>query len=84
MKAPNISSWFGRGAIAAPPDIESAALRSDRFRLEREGEWRRLEDIIKRMEGGGLKRIADNDLLALPTLYRTAASSLGGGARDLA
>ena len=76
MKAPNISSWFGRGAIAAPPDIESAALRSDRFRLEREGEWRRLEDIIKRMEGGGLKRIADNDLLALPTLYRTAASSL--------
>jgi uncharacterized membrane protein SpoIIM required for sporulation len=76
MKAPNISSWFGRGTIAAPPDIESAALRSDRFRLEREGEWRRLEDIIKRMEGGGLKRIADNDLLALPTLYRTAASSL--------
>ncbi len=76
MKAPNISSWFGRSAIAAPPDIESAALRSDRFRLEREGEWRRLEDIIKRMEGGGLKRIADNDLLALPTLYRTAASSL--------
>jgi hypothetical protein len=76
MKAPVISSWFGRGAIAAPPDIESAALRSDRFRLEREGEWRRLEDIVKRMEGGGLKRIADDDLLALPTLYRTAASSL--------
>jgi uncharacterized membrane protein SpoIIM required for sporulation len=76
MKAPVISSWFGRGQVAAPPDIESAALRSDRFRLEREGEWRRLEDIIKRMEGGGLRRIADDDLLALPTLYRTAASSL--------
>jgi uncharacterized membrane protein SpoIIM required for sporulation len=76
MKTPRISSWFGRGVIAAPPDIQSAALRSDRFRLEREGEWRRLEDIIKRMEGGGLKRIADDDLLALPTLYRTAASSL--------
>lgn len=76
MKAPNISSWFGRGTIAAPPDIESAALRSDRFRLEREGEWRRLEDIVKRMEGGGLRRVADDDLLALPTLYRTAASSL--------
>lgn len=76
MKTPRISSWFGRGSIAAPPDIESAALRSDRFRLEREGEWRRLEDIVKRMEGGGLRRIPDNDLLALPTLYRTAASSL--------
>lgn len=76
MKAPAISSWFGRGAVAAPPDIESAALRSDRFRLEREGEWRRLEDILARMERGGLKRIADDDLVALPTLYRTAASSL--------
>lgn len=76
MKAPLISSWFGRGSIAAPPDIETAALRSDRFRLEREGEWRRLEGIVKRMEGGGLRRIPDDDLMALPTLYRTAASSL--------
>ncbi|AOL93761.1 stage II sporulation protein M [Porphyrobacter sp. LM 6] len=76
MKAPIISSWFGRGAIAAPPDIESAALRSDRFRLEREGEWRRLEEIVARMERGGLRRISDDDLIALPALYRTAASSL--------
>jgi uncharacterized membrane protein SpoIIM required for sporulation len=76
MKAPVISSWFGRGAVAAPADIESAALRSDRFRLERESEWRRLDDIVKRMEGGGLRRISDDDLIALPALYRTAASSL--------
>ena len=76
MKAPILSSWFGRGAIAAPPDIESAALRSDRFRLARESEWRRLEDIVARMERGGLRRIADEDLIALPALYRTAASSL--------
>lgn len=76
MKAPILSSWFGRGEIAAPPDIASATLRSDRFRLEREGEWRRLEEIVARMEKGGLRRIADEDLLALPTLYRTAASSL--------
>ena len=76
MKAPILSSWFGRGAVEAPPDIESAALRSDRFRLEREGEWKRLETILVRMEKGGLKRIADDDLMALPALYRTAASSL--------
>ncbi len=76
MKAPILSSWFGRGAVAAPPDIASAALRSDRFRLEREREWQRLEDIVKRMERGGLRRIADDDLIALPALYRTAASSL--------
>ena len=61
MKAPVISSWFGRGQVAAPPDIKSAALRSDRFRLEREGDWRRLEDILARMERGGLRRIADAD-----------------------
>lgn len=76
MKAPTLGSWFGRKEMAAPADIESAALRSDRFRLERESDWRRLEDIIARMEKGGLKRIDDDDLLALPTLYRTAASSL--------
>ncbi len=76
MKAPVLSSWFGRTAVAAPPDIASAALRSDRFRLEREGEWRRLEEIVRQMERGGLKKINDDDLLALPALYRTAASSL--------
>lgn len=76
MKAPVISSWFGRGQVEAPPDIESAALRSDRFRLEREGEWKRLEAILERMEKGGLRRITDDDLIALPALYRTAASSL--------
>ncbi|MBU7579191.1 MAG: stage II sporulation protein M [Porphyrobacter sp.] len=76
MKAPVISSWFGRGKVEAPPDIASATLRSDRFRLERESEWKRLEAILVRMEKGGLRGIADDDLIALPALYRTAASSL--------
>lgn len=76
MKAPVISSWFGRKELAPPPDIESASLRSDRFRLEREGDWRNLEDILRRMEGGSLRRVSDEELLELPTLYRTAASSL--------
>lgn len=71
-----LGSFFGKNEIAPPSDIESAALRSDRFRLEREWDWRRLEDIVERMERGGLKRIDDSELLALPTLYRTAASSL--------
>ena len=55
--ARKLSNWLGRGGgdISAPTDIESAALRSDRFRLEREGDWRRLEEIVTRMEGGGLK-----------------------------
>jgi uncharacterized membrane protein SpoIIM required for sporulation len=74
--ASRFANWFGKAEVEAPPEIESAALRSDRFRLEREGDWRRLEDILRRLEGGGLRRISDDDLLALPTLYRTAASSL--------
>lgn len=56
--------------------IERAALRSDRFRLEREADWQRLEAIVTRMEKGRLRRISDEDLMALPVLYRTVASSL--------
>ncbi len=56
--------------------IEQAALRSDRFRVEREGDWKRLEAIVKRMEGGRLRALSDDDVLALPVLYRTVASSL--------
>lgn len=56
--------------------VEDAALRSDRFRIAREGEWRRLEAIVSRIEQGRLRRVSDEDLLALPALYRTLASSL--------
>ena len=56
--------------------IEAVALRSDRFRQEREGDWRRLEAIVTRMEKGRLARLSDEDVLDLPVLYRTVASSL--------
>jgi uncharacterized membrane protein SpoIIM required for sporulation len=56
--------------------IEAAALRSDRFRLEREGDWQKLETIVSRMEAGRLRKLSDEDVLALPVLYRTVASSL--------
>ena len=56
--------------------IERAALRSDRFRLAREGDWRRLEAIVSRMEKGRLRSLSDEDVQALPVLYRTVASSL--------
>ncbi len=56
--------------------IEAAVLRSDRFRLAREGEWARLEAIVTAMEKGSLRKLTDEDVLALPALYRTAASSL--------
>jgi len=65
--------------MASQPDIlaiEAAALRSDRFRLQREGDWKRLEAIVSQLEKGRLRKISDEDMLALPGLYRTVASSL--------
>jgi uncharacterized membrane protein SpoIIM required for sporulation len=67
---------FRKAEIDAVPDIEAASLRSDRFRLEREADWRRLETIVQCLEKNRLRRISDEDLLALPVLYRQAASSL--------
>ena len=54
------------------------ALPSDsrRFRAEREAEWRRLEHIVATAERRSVKALADEDLLALPVLYRGALSSL--------
>ena len=67
---------FRKDEIAAVPDIEAASLRSDRFRLERETDWRRLDAIVTCLEKNRLRRISDEDLLALPVLYRQTASSL--------
>lgn len=71
-----LSSLFRKAEIVAPPAIEAASLRSDRFRLERETDWRRLEAIVIELEKNRLRRISDEDLLALPVLYRQTASSL--------
>lgn len=71
MSAPPHELLLGESAA-----IARAALRSDRFRLEREADWQRLERIVGRMEAGRLRGIPDDDLLALPGLYRTVASSL--------
>jgi uncharacterized membrane protein SpoIIM required for sporulation len=66
---------FGAPA-AQDAAIAAAALRSDRFRHEREADWQRLEAIVSRMESGRLRRLSDQDVLDLPVLYRTVASSL--------
>ncbi len=66
------------GSRNAPQDaaIEAAALRSDRFRQAREGDWRRLDTIVGRMAAGRLRGLSDADVLDLPALYRGAVSSL--------
>ncbi|WP_225009754.1 stage II sporulation protein M [Novosphingobium percolationis] len=71
-----LAGLLGRGALEQAPDVAQAVLRSDRFRLEREGDWKRLERIVAEIERGRLRKVSDEDLLALPALYRMAASSL--------
>jgi uncharacterized membrane protein SpoIIM required for sporulation len=71
-----IAGWFSKRQETAIAAAERAALRSDRFRLEREGDWRRLEAIVARVEAGRIAAIGDDDLVALPALYRTLVSSL--------
>jgi uncharacterized membrane protein SpoIIM required for sporulation len=47
-----------------------------RFRAEREEEWRRLEELLTRAEKKSVRVLSDEELLALPVLYRGALSSL--------
>ncbi|OYW46142.1 MAG: hypothetical protein B7Z08_03155 [Sphingomonadales bacterium 32-68-7] len=68
--------FLRKAEIEAPPDIEAASLRSDKFRIEREGDWLRLDRAVTALEKDRPGRISDEDLLALPVLYRQAASSL--------
>lgn len=51
-------------------------LKSYRFREEREGDWKALEALLKRAESGGARKLSDEDMMALPRLYRQAISSL--------
>ncbi len=54
-------------------DIE---LKSARFRREREADWRRLEGLLRRLESQPLSKLDEEDLLAIPVLYRASLSAL--------
>ena len=47
-----------------------------RFRAERETDWLRLEQIVDRVERRSVRALSDEDLFALPALYRATLSSL--------
>ena len=51
-------------------------LKSAEFRREREQSWRELEDLVERIDKGGLKALGPEELLRLPGLYRATLSSL--------
>jgi uncharacterized membrane protein SpoIIM required for sporulation len=54
----------------------NAPLPSARFRAEREADWRRLEALLDRAEKRSAAALDEEELLALPTLYRATISAL--------
>jgi uncharacterized membrane protein SpoIIM required for sporulation len=58
---------------AAPRDLR---LKSQRFREERQGDWRELEALLKRAEGGVLRKLNETEIVRLTVLYRAGLSSL--------
>lgn len=51
-------------------------LKSQRFRREREDDWRRLESLMAKAETGSAARLTDEEILAVPVLYRSTLSAL--------
>jgi len=54
----------------------SLSLKSSRFRQGREADWKRLEDLLNRFEKGKRASLTDDEVIAIPVLYRATLSSL--------
>lgn len=51
-------------------------LKSQQFRQEREADWKRLESLMDKVESRGAAVLSDEELLAVPVLYRATLSAL--------
>jgi uncharacterized membrane protein SpoIIM required for sporulation len=61
---------------AAAPAPGTPLVNATRFRQAHELDWTELERIVTRLEKRSIRSLSDEDLLALPALYRTTLSSL--------
>lgn len=55
---------------------ERLLANASRFRAAHEADWARLDALVTRVEKRSVRALGDDDLLALPLLYRIALSSL--------
>lgn len=62
--------------MTALAPAQPVLVNATRFRAAHEAEWQRLDALVTRIERRSVKALADDDLLALPLLYRSALSSL--------
>ncbi len=51
-------------------------LKSQRFRQQREADWRRLETLMDKVERRSAASLTDEEILAVPVLYRATLSAL--------
>lgn len=58
------------------PPTPSAILKSQRFRQTREDAWRRLEGLLDKADRGAFASLSDEEILAIPVLYRSTLSAL--------
>jgi uncharacterized membrane protein SpoIIM required for sporulation len=61
--------------VNAPPSA-APMVNATRFRAAHQEAWQRLEAIVTRIEKRSVRALPEEDLLALPVLYRTTLSSL--------
>jgi uncharacterized membrane protein SpoIIM required for sporulation len=61
---------------SARVETAPALVNASRFRSAHESDWQRLDELVTRIEKKSIRALSDDDILALPLLYRTALSSL--------
>ena len=54
----------------------SLVLKSKRFREERQADWKEMERLLSRIEASSVRGLTDEELIALPRMYRATLSSL--------
>jgi uncharacterized membrane protein SpoIIM required for sporulation len=64
------------GEPSAIVEARPALVNASRFRAAHQQDWERLDKMLRRIEKRSIRALADEDLLALPLLYRTTLSSL--------
>ncbi len=78
MTSPDTNGTWSRapGRASAFVDAQPVLVNASRFRAAHVEEWERLDRMVTRMEKRSVRALADDDLLAMPSLYRSALSSL--------
>jgi uncharacterized membrane protein SpoIIM required for sporulation len=61
---------------SAMVEARPVLVNASRFRAAHEADWERLDALVTRIEKRSIRTLSDEDILALPLLYRTTLSSL--------